>query len=95
MNKINALYVSLVALVVAIIALVMCIVCCNRGGNAGSSADVEKILADKPELIANALQLAEQKRIEAAQQAAAQAIKDNMDALTNNQNVGILGNPVG
>ena len=66
MNKINALYVSLVALVVAIIALVMCIVCCNRGGNAGSSADVEKILADKPELIANALQLAEQKRIEAA-----------------------------
>lgn len=48
MNKINALYVSLVALVVAIIALVMCIVCCNRGGNAGSSADVEKILADKP-----------------------------------------------
>ncbi len=32
MNKINALYVSLVALVVAIIALVMCIVCCNRGG---------------------------------------------------------------
>lgn len=42
MNKINALYVSLVALVVAIIALVMCIVCCNRGGNAGSSADVEK-----------------------------------------------------
>ena len=66
MNKINALYVSLVALVVAIIALVMCIVCCNRGGKAGSSADVEKILADKPELIANALQLAEQKRIEAA-----------------------------
>lgn len=95
MNKINALYVSLVALVVAIIALVMCIVCCNRGGNAGSSADVEKILADKPELIANALQLAEQKRIEAAQQAAAQAIKDNMDALTNNPNDGILGNPDG
>lgn len=91
MNKINALYVSLVALVVAIIALVMCIVCCNRGGNAGSSADVEKILADKPELIANALQLAEQKRIEAAQQ----AIKDNMDALTNNPNDGILGNPDG
>lgn len=94
MNKINALYVSLVALVVAIIALVMCIVCCNRGGKAGSSADVEKILADKPELIANALQLAEQKRIEAAQQAA-QAIKDNMDALTNNPNDGILGNPDG
>ena len=91
MNKINALYVSLVALVVAIIALVMCIVCCNRGGKAGSSADVEKILADKPELIANALQLAEQKRIEAAQQ----AIKDNMDALTNNPNDGILGNPDG
>ena len=38
MNKINALYVSLVALVVAIIALVMCIVCCNRGGNAGMLA---------------------------------------------------------
>ena len=50
MKKINAIYVSLVALVVAIVALVMCICCCGKG------SDVEKVLAEKPELIVEAMQ---------------------------------------
>lgn len=92
MNKINAVYVSLVALVVAIIALVMCIICCNGKSQA---VDVEKVISEKPEIIVNAMQNYEQKMRENAQKEAAKMVMDNIDALNNNPNDGIMGNPNG
>ncbi len=91
MNKINAVYVSLLALVVAVIALVMCIFCCcgNKGGN------VEETLNNNPELIVNAMQKYEVMQRENAQKAAEEALAKNADALYNNAADGVIGNPEG
>ncbi len=90
MNKINAVYTSLVALVVAVIALVMCLVCCNK-----KSANVEEVLNEKPELVINAMQNYEQKMREDAQKKAQQMIEENSEALNNNPNDGVIANPDG
>ncbi len=92
MNKINAVYVSLVALVVAIVALVMCIVCCNKGG---SSANVEQALNDNPEMIIQAMQNYEIKQREEAQKKAQELLAQSEDELTKNPDDGFLGNPEG
>ena len=90
MNKINAVYVSLLALVVAVVALVMCIVCCgNKGGN------VEETLNNNPELIINAMQKYEVMQRENAQREAEEALAKNADALYNNAADGVVGNPEG
>ena len=92
MNKINAVYVSLVALVVAIVALVMCVVCCNKGG---SSANVEQALNDNPEMIIQAMQNYEIKQREEAQKKAQELLAQSEDELTKNPDDGFLGNPEG
>ena len=89
MNKINAVYVSLLALVVAIVALVMCIVCCNKGAN------VEQVLNDNPEMIINAMQRYEEVQRENALKEAKELLVQSADELYNNENDGFLGNPEG
>ena len=89
MNKINAVYVSLLALVVAIVALVMCIVCCNKGGN------VEQALNDNPEMIINAMQKYEQVQRDNALKEAKELLAQSADELYNNENDGFLGNAEG
>ncbi len=91
MNKINAVYTSLAALVVAVIALVMCLVCCGKN----KSANVEEILNEKPELVINAMQNYEQKMRDEAQKKAQQMIQENIEALNNNPNDGVIANPDG
>lgn len=91
MNKFNAIYVSLLALVVAIVALVMCIICCSKE----KSVNVEEVLTKNPELIVNAMQNYEQKMREQAQEQARKMIEDNLEALNNNPDDGVLGNPKG
>ncbi|MBE6448310.1 MAG: DsbA family protein [Alphaproteobacteria bacterium] len=89
MKKINAIYVSLVALVVAIVALVMCICCCGKG------SDVEKVLAEKPELIVEAMQNYEVQQREKAMKEAQELLANSADELYNNAADGVLGNPEG
>lgn len=91
MNKISAIYVSILALIVAVVALVMCINCCanKAGGN------VEEVLTNNPELIVKAMQNYEQKQREEAQAQAQKMVMDNLDALNNNSADGIIANPNG
>ena len=89
MNKINAVYVSLLALVVAVVALVMCIICCNKGGN------VEEALNKNPEMIVNAMQKYEQVQRENALKEAKELLKSSADELYNNEADGVLGNADG
>lgn len=91
MNKINAMFVAVLALVVAVVALVMCIICCNKG----KGANVEEVLNNNPEIIVNAMQNYEQKMREQAQKQAQEMVKSNLEALNNNPNDGVLGNPEG
>ena len=68
MNKISAIYVSILALVVAVAALVLCLVCCQKN----KPVSVEETLMNNPEIIVKALQAQEQKmRDEAMKQAQA------------------------
>ncbi len=92
MNKINAVYVSLLALVIALAALVMCIVCCSKGGEAGN---VESVLKAKPGIVVEALQAYENQVREEAQKKAQELIQNNIEKLNNNANDGVLGNPNG
>ncbi len=89
MNKINAVYVSLLALVMAVVALVMCIVCCSRG------SDVEEALDKNPEMIVNAMQKYEQIQRENALKEAQELLKSSADELYNNEADGVLGNADG
>ena len=91
MKKLNALYVALVALVVAIVALVMCIICCNDK----KSASVEEVLKNNPGLVAQALQDYEAQAREEAQRKVRELIASETEALNNNPNDGVLGNPNG
>lgn len=89
MNKINAVYVSLLALVVAIAALVMCIMCCTGGNN------VEEALNKNPEMIVKAMQNYEIMQRENAQKEAEALLKSSADELYNNEADGTLGNADG
>lgn len=89
MNKINAVYVSLLALIVALAALVVCIVSYNKDSN------VEQALNDNPEMIINAMQKYEQVQRENALKEAKELLAQSADELYNNENDGILGNPEG
>ena len=89
MNKINAVYVSLLALIVALVALVVCIVSYNKDSN------VEQALNDNPEMIINAMQKYEQVQRENALKEAKELLAQSADELYNNENDGILGNPEG
>lgn len=88
MNKLNSLYVSLVALVVAIAALVMCVFCCC--GNKG--AMVEEALNNNPEMIINAMQKYEQKMRDEAQAQAQKLIMDSIEEVNNDADTPFVGN---
>lgn len=90
MKKINAVYVSLAALVVAIAALIMCIVCCH-----GGKGDVEKVLAEKPELVIEAMQAFDVKQREEALRKVEENLKNSAEELNNRAGDGVIGNPDG
>ena len=75
MNKLNSIYVSILALVVAIAALVMCIMCCNNK----QSVSVEQALLDNPEMIVNAMQKYEENMREQALAGAQKLIDANIE----------------
>lgn len=91
MNKVNSIYVSVVALIVAIVALTMCIVCCNKN----KPVDVAETLNNNPEIIVNAMQNYESKMRENALVAAQKLIDDNIDAIANNPESPVVGNKNG
>ena len=91
MNKISAIYVSILALVVAVAALVLCLVCCQKN----KPVSVEETLMNNPEIIVKALQAQEQKMRDEAMKQAQALIQDNMDEIVNAEGVGVIGNPEG
>lgn len=90
MNKLNSLYVSLLALVVAVVALGMCLMCCS-GGNKGG-VNVEEALNNNPEMIINAMQKYEQKMRDEAQAQAQKIVMENIEAVNNDPNTPFVGN---
>lgn len=90
MKKLNATYVSLTSLVLAIVALVLAIMCCCCKKN-----NVEEALMNKPEIIVNAMQKFEAQQRENAEKEAQKLMQENAEALNNNANDGVLGNPEG
>lgn len=100
MNKVNAIYVSILALIVAVIALVMCIICCNKKPAAVdrpmlSQEDITEILSSKPEIITNAMQNAERMRAEAERKQAEAALAANIEDINNYAASPVIGNPDG
>lgn len=87
MNKLNSIYVSILALVVAIAALVMCIMCCNNK----QSVRVEQALLDNPEMIVNAMQKYEENMREQALAGAQKLIDANIEDVNNDANTPFVG----
>ena len=87
MNKLNSIYVSILALVVAIAALVMCIMCCNNK----QSVSVEQALLDNPEMIVNAMQKYEENMREQALAGAQKLIDANIEDVNNDANTPFVG----
>lgn len=91
MNKINSIYVSILALIIAIAAIVMCVVCCNKN----KPVDVAETLNNNPEIIINAMQNYEQKMRDNAMSEAQKLVDDNIDAINNNPDSPVVGNKNG
>ena len=87
MNKLNSIYVSILALVVAIAALVMCIMCYNNK----QSVSVEQALLDNPEMIVNAMQKYEENMREQALAGAQKLIDANIEDVNNDANTPFVG----
>ena len=107
MNKINAIYVSLLALVISVACAAMCMMKCDKAamapeGQAGapvaSTVDVESVSAvlnSNPEIIAQAMQRYQAKMEEERQQAASKKVQENLKEITNYAGAGVIGNPDG
>ncbi len=99
MNKINAIYVSLLSLVVALGTLIYCVVfCCNKEEPATAEVDVESvkaILLENPEMIIESLQKGEAKRQEEMRLAAQKLIGEHIDEINNYPQSPVLGNKDG
>lgn len=91
MNKINSIYVSVLALIIAVVAIVMCVICCNKS----KPVDVAETLNNNPEIIINAMQNYEQKMRDNAMAEAQKLVTDNIDAITNNPDSPVVGNKDG
>ncbi len=87
MNKLNSIYVSILALIVAGVALAMNFVGCG----AKKSAEVEQALLENPEMIVNAMQKYEQNMREQAMAGAQKLIEDNIAAINNDANTPFVG----
>ena len=92
MNKINAVYVSLLALVVAVAALITSVV---MGKKSAETVDVAASLKANPIMVVEALQAYETQVREEAQKKAEEMIQSKIEELNNNANDGVLGNPEG
>ncbi|MCQ2740631.1 MAG: DsbA family protein [Alphaproteobacteria bacterium] len=91
MKKINAVYVSLAAFVLSAVALLWCIFgCCGN-----KTANVEKVLMEKPEIVMDALRAYETKQQENALKAVEEKIKTRADELYNRADDGVIANPDG
>lgn len=109
MNKMNAIYVSVLALIVAVVALVMCLMCCygqkpaaevatpavEASSNVNSLEAVKEVLNNNPEIVMQAMQKYEQNAREEAQKAAQEMIAKNIKEITNNPDSAVVGNPNG
>ena len=97
MNKVNAIYVSVLALIVAVAALVMCILCChNKSAEPAmvSEEGVMAVLSNNPQMIIDALQRGEAKRQEEAR-AAKKLVADNIEEINNYAASPVIGNEKG
>ncbi len=110
MNKINAIYVSLLALIISVACAAMCMTKCNKVAPVAETAapaasavpvasmDVEAIrtvLNNNPEIVFNAMQAYQIKQEEERQKAAAVKIKQNIKEITNYEGAAVIGNPNG
>jgi len=99
MNKLNAIYVSLLSLVVALGTLVYCIFCCcNKEAPAApelSAESVKAVLLEEPEMLFEALQKGEEKRAEEMQRASQKLIGENIEEINNYDASPVLGNKNG
>ncbi len=110
MNKINAIYVSLLALIISVACAAMCLTKCNKAAPVAETAapvapvapaasmDVETIktvLNNNPEIVFNAMQAYQIKQEEERQKAAAIKIKQNIKEITDYEGAAVVGNPNG
>lgn len=110
MNKINAIYVSLLALIISVACAAMCMTKCNKAAPVAETAapvastapaasmDVETIktvLNNNPEIVFNAMQAYQIKQEEERQKAAAIKIKQNIKEITEYEGAAVIGNPNG
>ena len=99
MNKINAIYVSLLSLVIAIGTLAYCIFgCCNKEKPVApelSAESVKAVLLEEPEMLFEALQKGEEKRQEEMRRASQKLIGENIEDINNYPASPVLGNKDG
>ena len=110
MNKINAIYVSLLALIISVACAAVCMTKCNKAAPvaetaapaapvaAAASTDVETIksvLNSNPEIVFEAMQRYQIQQEEERQKAAAEKIKQNIKEITEYEGAAVVGNPNG
>lgn len=98
MNKINAVYVSILALIIGLAALVACYFCCCNKKEVKeplTQEEITAILTENPQIIINAMQNYDRITRENAQKEAAKKIQENIGAITNSADAPVLGNPNG
>ena len=108
MNKINAIYVSLLALIISVACAAVCMTKCNKAAPVAEtaapaaapvvSADVETIrtvLNNNPEIVFDAMQRYQIQQEEARQKAAAEKIKQNIKEITEYEGAAVIGNAIG
>jgi len=83
--------VAVVALILSIVAIGMNLI----GIGSKSQLSVEEALMKNPEVIVNAMKNYEEKKREEALAQYQKAIDENIEALTNDPNSGVMGNPSG
>ncbi len=93
--KNSSLYISLVALVVSIATVIMSLGASKTVAPQQQGMSVEETLNNNPEIIVNAMQKYEQKMREQALAEAQKMLTDNIDAINNDPNSPIIGNPKG
>lgn len=89
MNKNGSLYISLIALVASAAAVFMSV------QNSSKAVDVETVLKNNPKLVIDAMQNYEQIAREEALAQAQKVLEDNIEAINNDPNTPVIGNPEG
>ena len=98
MKNTNATYISVFALIFSTIALAMCVMCCygKQDEQKGIKTTlVERALMEKPEIIINAMNKYQMQMQEQSVAQSQKLIDENINAINNDPNSPILGNPDG